>query len=103
MGWIITDQHYNMDSTTKPSDPLDQSQDNSENDPLSRLQQAQSERYNGGFARMFKQTMLGKPRNIKDPNVFHAISLIAFLAWVGLGADGLSSRQRQGRYVYRVL
>ncbi len=26
-----------------------------------------------------------------DPRVFHNVSLVAFLAWVGLGADGLSS------------
>jgi len=26
-----------------------------------------------------------------DPHIFHAVSLAAFLAWVGLGADGLSS------------
>ena len=26
-----------------------------------------------------------------DPRIFHAVSLAAFLAWVGLGADGLSS------------
>lgn len=26
-----------------------------------------------------------------DPRVFHQLSLVAFLAWVGLGADGLSS------------
>ncbi len=39
----------------------------------------------------FKRAILGAPRNIKDPSVFHRISLIAFLAWVGLGADGLSS------------
>ena len=26
-----------------------------------------------------------------DPGVFHHVSLVAFLAWVGLGADGLSS------------
>src|ERR1700693_4861496 len=26
-----------------------------------------------------------------DPRVFHSVSLVAFLAWVGLGADGLSS------------
>ena len=38
-----------------------------------------------------KQLVFGKPRDIKDPNVFHHVSLIAFLAWVGLGADGLSS------------
>ena len=35
--------------------------------------------------------VLGRPRDVKDPNVFHRVSLIAFLAWVGLGADGLSS------------
>ena len=38
-----------------------------------------------------KELVLGKPRDIKDPHVFHHVSLIAFLAWVGLGADGLSS------------
>src|SRR5215831_11456193 len=26
-----------------------------------------------------------------DPRVFHSVTLAAFLAWVGLGADGLSS------------
>ena len=38
-----------------------------------------------------KHTLFGAPRNLRDPQVFHSISLIAFLAWVGLGADGLSS------------
>src|SRR3974390_2784455 len=38
-----------------------------------------------------KRVLLGAPRNISDPTIFHKISLIAFLAWVGLGADGLSS------------
>jgi amino acid transporter len=33
----------------------------------------------------------GRPRNFRDPQIFHKISLIAFLAWIGLGADGLSS------------
>lgn len=33
----------------------------------------------------------GRPKNFRDPKIFHSISLIAFLAWVGLGADGLSS------------
>src|SRR5207253_1429422 len=31
------------------------------------------------------------PKDIEDPQLFHALSLAAFLAWVGLGADGLSS------------
>ncbi len=38
-----------------------------------------------------KRLLLGAPRDVKDPKVFHAVSLIAILAWVGLGADGLSS------------
>src|SRR5437870_5809568 len=39
----------------------------------------------------FKRVLLGRPRDVLDPGVFHKISLAAFLAWVGLGADGLSS------------
>ncbi|MDE3083671.1 MAG: APC family permease [Verrucomicrobiota bacterium] len=38
-----------------------------------------------------KHLLLGKPRDVRDPHLFHKISLIAILAWVGLGADGLSS------------
>lgn len=38
-----------------------------------------------------KELLFGKPKDPLDPKVFHQISLIAFLAWVGLGADGLSS------------
>jgi len=38
-----------------------------------------------------KHIVLGKPKDPLDPRVFHQISLVAFLAWVGLGADGLSS------------
>ena len=35
--------------------------------------------------------MLGRAKNVRDPKVFHQMTLVAFLAWVGLGADGLSS------------
>src|SRR5437899_10280050 len=38
-----------------------------------------------------KRLLLGRPKNRQDPHLFRHISLIAFLAWVGLGADGLSS------------
>jgi len=38
-----------------------------------------------------KRVVVGEAKNLKDRNIFHALSLIAFLAWVGLGADGLSS------------
>lgn len=35
--------------------------------------------------------VFGAPRNLTDPTTYRHISLVAFLAWVGLGADGLSS------------
>jgi amino acid transporter len=38
-----------------------------------------------------RRALIGAPKDVKDPGVFHKISLIALLAWVGLGADGLSS------------
>ena len=33
----------------------------------------------------------GPPKDVHDPHTFHKLSLVALLAWVGLGADGLSS------------
>jgi len=44
-----------------------------------------------GFWRRMKVRLFGHPREIKDPTLFHRLSLIPILAWVGLGADGLSS------------
>lgn len=38
-----------------------------------------------------RRVLFGAPRNLRDPRTYHHISLVAFLAWVGLGADGLSS------------
>jgi amino acid transporter len=35
--------------------------------------------------------LFGPPKDVHDQHTFHSISLIAMLAWVGLGADGLSS------------
>jgi len=46
---------------------------------------------NGGLGEKIKRTLIGKPRNIKDPSIFHKLALIPILAWIGLGADGLSS------------
>src|SRR6266850_152684 len=43
-----------------------------------------------GFRRV-RRAVLGGPKNLQDPHLFHSLSLAAFLAWVGLGADGLSS------------
>ena len=39
----------------------------------------------------FKNLVVGRSKDPQDRNVFRHLSLIAFLAWVGLGADGLSS------------
>jgi amino acid transporter len=38
-----------------------------------------------------KHFLVGKAKDPKDPTIFRRISLIALLAWVGLGADGLTS------------
>ena len=38
-----------------------------------------------------RRTLIGRPKNIKDPSLFHKLALIPLLAWIGLGADGLSS------------
>src|SRR6476619_3275442 len=38
-----------------------------------------------------RRVVLGAPKDVQEPHAFHKLSLIAFLAWVGLGADGLSS------------
>jgi len=35
--------------------------------------------------------VIGRARNLSDHRIFHNMSLVALLAWVGLGADGLSS------------
>jgi amino acid transporter len=38
-----------------------------------------------------KKAVIGAPLNPFNPNILQHVSLIALLAWVGLGADGLSS------------
>jgi len=38
-----------------------------------------------------EKILLGGEKNVRDPRIFQRLSLIAFFAWVGLGADGLSS------------
>jgi amino acid transporter len=43
------------------------------------------------MARRLARWLIGAPRNLFDPDTYHKISLVALLAWVGLGADGLSS------------
>ncbi len=50
-----------------------------------------------------KTILVGKARDPLDPRVFHSISLVAFLAWVGLGADGLSSSSYGPEEAFRAL
>ena len=50
-----------------------------------------SEGSNGAGKRTLANLFIGPPRDVRDPGIFHSLSLVAFLAWVGLGSDGLSS------------
>jgi amino acid transporter len=43
------------------------------------------------FFEKLRHRLIGAPRDINEPSIFHKISLIPVLAWIGLGADGLSS------------
>ena len=43
------------------------------------------------WGRTLKRIFIGGKRELEEADAFHKVSLIAFLAWVGLGADGLSS------------
>ncbi len=47
--------------------------------------------------------IIGAPKQVKDPNIFHKMSLIPVLAWIGLGADGLSSSSYGPEEAYRAL
>jgi amino acid transporter len=50
-----------------------------------------------------KRTIIGKPRDVKEPSIFHKLSLIPILAWIGLGADGLSSSSYGPEEAFRAL
>src|SRR5665647_876560 len=58
---------------------------------------------NGTIGRKIRTTLIGKPRNIKDPSLFHKLALIPVLAWIGLGADGLSSASYGPEEAFKVL
>jgi hypothetical protein len=47
--------------------------------------------------------VIGSDRNPNDPALFHKLSLMAFLAWIGLGSDGLSSSCYGPEEVFRSL
>ncbi|MGZ5496958.1 MAG: APC family permease, partial [Candidatus Aminicenantales bacterium] len=50
-----------------------------------------------------REAVIGKPRDIKDPSLFHKIALVPILAWIGLGADGLSSASYGPEEAFKVL
>lgn len=49
------------------------------------------------------RTIIGAPKHLKDPQLFHKMSLIPILAWIGLGADGLSSSAYGPEEAFRAL
>jgi hypothetical protein len=51
----------------------------------------------------WRRLLFGAPRNLHDRRLFHAIALTSLLAWVGLGADGLSSSAYGPEEAYRTL
>src|SRR5690348_13055999 len=51
----------------------------------------QANSQSNGEKRTLGQILIGPGRDVRDPQVFHSLSLVAFFAWVGLGSDGLSS------------
>jgi amino acid transporter len=65
-----------------------------------------------GLSGRIYRRLIGAPRDLEDRSIFHKMALIPFLAWIGLGADGLSSsaygpeeafRALQGHYYLAIL
>ncbi|HLP05627.1 MAG TPA: APC family permease [Paludibacter sp.] len=50
-----------------------------------------------------RKTVIGNPRDLKDSGTFRQISLVVFLAWVGLGSDALSSSCYGPEEIYKNL
>jgi amino acid transporter len=61
-----------------------------------------SEDHSSVFIRI-RRKLVGAPRDIQDTSIFHKISLIPVLAWIGLGADGLSSSSYGPEEAFRTL
>ena len=50
-----------------------------------------------------RELIIGEARSPHDRTIFHKLSLIAFFAWIGLGADGLSSSAYGPEEAFRAL
>lgn len=57
----------------------------------------------GSLNGRLKRLVFGPPHDLSDRGVFHRLSVVAFLAWVGLGADGLSSSAYGPEEAFRTL
>lgn len=55
------------------------------------------------FAHRLRRFLVGRPREISDVGLFHRLTLIPILAWIGLGADGLSSSAYGPEEAFRAL
>jgi amino acid transporter len=55
------------------------------------------------FIEKVRRKLIGAPRNVSEPSIFHKLSLIPILAWIGLGADGLSSSSYGPEEAFRTL
>ncbi len=58
---------------------------------------------NGSPLSRILRTIFGAPKYLKDPQLFHRMALIPVLAWIGLGADGLSSSAYGPEEAFRAL
>ncbi|WP_243688397.1 APC family permease [Geotalea toluenoxydans] len=56
-----------------------------------------------GVANKIRRAVVGAPKQLNDPTLFHRMSLIPVLAWIGLGADGLSSSSYGPEEAFRAL
>jgi amino acid transporter len=56
-----------------------------------------------GIFQKIRRLILGSERNPFDSSIFHNMALLPFFAWVGLGADGLSSSSYGPEEAWHVL
>lgn len=59
--------------------------------------------YKQSLFKKVKGKIIGIPRDVNEPSIFHKLSLIPLLAWIGLGADGLSSSSYGPEEAFRAL
>src|SRR5665213_3639146 len=53
--------------------------------------------------RRTRKALIGDAKNLNDQGLFHTVALIPVLAWIGMGADGLSSSSYGPDESFRVL